>query len=787
MPQSVATGTLAVEGLDKAFGATRVLDQAGLLAPAGRVVALLGPSGCGKTTLLRCIAGLERPDAGRVRARRPGPVGPRRVRRARAPPDRDGVPGRRPVPPPDRRRQRRLRPVAAPSAAGARVAEALELVDLAGFGDRLPASCPAARPSGSPWPGRWSPRPSVLLLDEPFSNLDTILRVQIRAEVQRLLADLGVTAVFVTHDQEEAFVVGDEVAVMLAGRVVQQAAPAELYRAPRLPGGGRLPRRRQPAPGGGTRPAWPTPPSGGCRSRAELAGHVDVLAAARAAAASAPGAAATIDSVQYFGHDAVYLTPAARRGGPAGAGARTPPSSGPATPSTSTTSAARPSATRGPPLADPADLVILGAGPAGVGAAYRTARAGHRVVVLERAPGPGGAAASFELDGIRVDHGSHRLHPAIDPRILGDLRGLLGDDLQRRPRNGRIHLEGRWIRFPLRPADLARRLPPSFAAGVAVDAATAWARRPRADTFAETLRAGLGPTMCQRFYFPYARKLWGLDPDELAGEQARRRVSAGSPGRLLARVARGRPPRRPLVLVPQGRLRDHLRAPGRRGRRRRGRAALPDRGRAGRARPRGGDGHPGRRGAAGGPAGVVDRPPAHPGQDDRPGPAPAVLEAAGQLGFRAMVLVYLVLDGGRYSDYDAHYLPDPGTPVTRVSEPAQLPRRRRPAEPDGALRRAALLARRRPVAGRQRPAGRAGPGGPVRPRPARAGTGPAGRRPPPAQRLPGLPGRLHGPRSRPWTPGRPPSRPCSASAASACSCTTTPTTPWPWPGPRPTP
>ena len=169
-----------------------------------------------------------------------------------------------------------------------------------------------------------------------------------------------------------------------------------------------------------------------------------------------------------------------------------------------------------------------------MGAAYRTARAGHRVVVLERTPGPGGAAASFELDGIRVDHGSHRLHPAIDPRILGDLRGLLGDGLQRRPRNGRIHLEGRWIRFPLRPADLARRLPPSFAAGVAVDAATAWARRPRADTFAETLRAGLGPTMCERFYFPYARKLWGLDPSELAGEQARRRVSAGSPGRLLA-------------------------------------------------------------------------------------------------------------------------------------------------------------------------------------------------------------------------------------------------------------
>ncbi|HEV8424088.1 MAG TPA: FAD-dependent oxidoreductase [Actinomycetes bacterium] len=75
------------------------------------------------------------------------------------------------------------------------------------------------------------------------------------------------------------------------------------------------------------------------------------------------------------------------------------------------------------------DLVVLGAGPAGVGAAYRAASAGHRVVVLERGQGPGGAAASFELEGVRVDHGSHRLHQAIDPRILADLRGLLGHEL----------------------------------------------------------------------------------------------------------------------------------------------------------------------------------------------------------------------------------------------------------------------------------------------------------------------------------------------------------------------
>ena len=231
MPQSVATGTLAVEGLDKAFGATRVLDQAGLLAAAGRVVALLGPSGCGKTTLLRCIAGLERPDAGRVRLdgrdlSAPGAfVAPERRRIGMV--FQDGalfphltVAGN--VGYGLSREERR----------GNRVSEALELVDLAGFGDRLPASLSGGQAQRVALARALVTRPSVLLLDEPFSNLDTILRVQIRAEVQRLLADLGVTAVFVTHDQEEAFVVGDEVAVMLAGRVVQQAAPAELYRAP---------------------------------------------------------------------------------------------------------------------------------------------------------------------------------------------------------------------------------------------------------------------------------------------------------------------------------------------------------------------------------------------------------------------------------------------------------------------------------------------------------------------------------------------------------------------------
>ena len=180
---------------------------------------------------------------------------------------------------------------------------------------------------------------------------------------------------------------------------------------------------------------------------------------------------------------------------------------------------------------------MLGAGPAGLGAAYRASAAGHRVTVVERAAFVGGAAASREVAGVRVDLGSHRLHPTIEPRILAELRALLGDDLQVRPRHGRIRLGGRWIAFPLRPLDLLRRLPPGMAAGALRDAALGpLRRRPRVDTFSEVLWAALGPTLCERFYFPYARKIWGVDPAELAGEQARRRVGARSPGRMVARA-----------------------------------------------------------------------------------------------------------------------------------------------------------------------------------------------------------------------------------------------------------
>ncbi|MBW3562888.1 MAG: FAD-dependent oxidoreductase [Actinobacteria bacterium] len=314
-------------------------------------------------------------------------------------------------------------------------------------------------------------------------------------------------------------------------------------------------------------------------------------------------------------------------------------------------------------------VAVLGAGPAGLGAAYRLAGAGQHAVVLERADRVGGAAGSFEIAGIRVDHGSHRLHPATDAAILSELRQLLDGDLQRRHRNGRIRLAGRWIGFPLKPADLLRSAPPGFALRAARDAVLGPARQPADDTFAEVLRAALGPTICEHFYFPYARKLWGREPEELSGEQARRRVSADSPAKIVGRILRGARRDCDLFWYPKrgfGQLWEEL-----------GQAAV-SRGaevRLGAEVTRLGlhsDGVEVE--AADGttveatmawstlPVTVLAR------LADPPAPA-EVLAAAHRLAFRSMLLVYLVLDTDRYSPYDAHYLPGLETPVSRISEP----------------------------------------------------------------------------------------------------------------------
>jgi iron(III) transport system ATP-binding protein len=226
-----AEGRLSVDSVGKSFGGSPVLHGVTLDVAPGEIVALLGPSGCGKTTLLRCIAGLERIDQGSVT------VEGRRVA------DRDSH---------ERPERRRIGMVFQDWAlfphlsvadnvgygldrearGGGRVQESLEMVGLAGLGERMPATLSGGQQQRVALARALAPRPSVLLLDEPFSNLDTGLRVQVRAEVHRLLTELGITAMFVTHDQEEAFVLGDRVAVMHDGRLEQFGSPAELYENP---------------------------------------------------------------------------------------------------------------------------------------------------------------------------------------------------------------------------------------------------------------------------------------------------------------------------------------------------------------------------------------------------------------------------------------------------------------------------------------------------------------------------------------------------------------------------
>jgi protoporphyrinogen oxidase len=327
------------------------------------------------------------------------------------------------------------------------------------------------------------------------------------------------------------------------------------------------------------------------------------------------------------------------------------------------------------PLDLSADLVVLGAGPAGLAAAWWAARQGRSVIVVERAERAGGMAGSFEVAGVRVDHGSHRLHPATPPHLLAALRELLGDDLQTRPRNGRLRVADRWVGFPLRPGELVRALPRGLLARIAADAVTGPLRRPRADTFADVIRSGLGPALYEEMYAPYAEKLWGLPGEQIAGEQARRRVTADTPGKVVARMlrkGRGRGdgarqghgfyyPRRGFGQIVAA-LAEAATAAG---------ADIRLGVAADRLAPEDGGvtvGIGAGRVAAGHVFSTIPMPVL--GRLVRPGPAPDVLAAAGRLRFRAMVLVYVVHAGGRYTPFDAHYLPGSRTPVTRVSEPA---------------------------------------------------------------------------------------------------------------------
>jgi iron(III) transport system ATP-binding protein len=220
---------LRCTGLAKRFGDVLAVDGFELEARDGELLCLLGPSGCGKTTALRLMAGLERPDVGTVE-----------------------VAGRTVAAldvwvPPERRRVgmvfqdwalfphldvRGNVAFGLDGEARTRVEELLDLVHLGGLGDRMPNELSGGQQQRVALARALAPSPDVLLLDEPFSNLDAQLRAEVRSEVRRVLRSTGTTTVFVTHDQEEALSIADGVAVMIAGRIRRSGTPYEVYADP---------------------------------------------------------------------------------------------------------------------------------------------------------------------------------------------------------------------------------------------------------------------------------------------------------------------------------------------------------------------------------------------------------------------------------------------------------------------------------------------------------------------------------------------------------------------------
>ena len=222
---------LVVSGADKRFGAATVLRDLSLSVAQGEFVSLLGPSGCGKTTLLRCIAGLLHPDRGQIT------VGGRDITALAAHQRNVGVVFQNYALFPHLTVAEniafglRARGISK-TEAGPRVAEALALVRMEAHGEKPVTALSGGQQQRVAVARALVVRPSLLLLDEPFSALDRKLRETMQVELKQLLREVGITAIFVTHDQEEALVVSDRVAVMNAGQIEQLTDPVSLYHAP---------------------------------------------------------------------------------------------------------------------------------------------------------------------------------------------------------------------------------------------------------------------------------------------------------------------------------------------------------------------------------------------------------------------------------------------------------------------------------------------------------------------------------------------------------------------------
>jgi iron(III) transport system ATP-binding protein len=232
LPRYVTMESIRAESVVKNFGTVRALDGINLTIEPGELFFLLGASGCGKTTLLRCIAGLETPTGGSIH------FGEREV--TKMPPHKReaamvfqsyalwphmtvaqniafGLEERK-VPKPEIKR---------------RVEEALEMVQLAGYGERSIDQMSGGQQQRVSLARALVVKPKCLLLDEPLSNLDAQLRVEMRREIRRIVKDNGLTGIYVTHDQEEALAMADRMAVLTRGKIGQIGTPEEIYRDPR--------------------------------------------------------------------------------------------------------------------------------------------------------------------------------------------------------------------------------------------------------------------------------------------------------------------------------------------------------------------------------------------------------------------------------------------------------------------------------------------------------------------------------------------------------------------------
>ena len=229
--KSISAGSVAFENVRKAFGAFTAIPDLSLTINPGELVTLLGPSGCGKTTTLRMLAGLENPTAGRIL------IGGKDVTMLPA-------------------NERDVSMVFQSYAlfphmnaldnvayglessglkkkdARGRAEDVMRLVGLAGLGHRLPAELSGGQQQRVAVARALALEPQVLLLDEPLSNLDARLRRRVRTEIRELQQRLGFTAVYVTHDQDEALAVSDRVVIMKDGEIAQMGTPRELYETP---------------------------------------------------------------------------------------------------------------------------------------------------------------------------------------------------------------------------------------------------------------------------------------------------------------------------------------------------------------------------------------------------------------------------------------------------------------------------------------------------------------------------------------------------------------------------